>query len=132
MMKHLNPESVREVSEPFRGIYTHAVEITAPRKFLFVSGQIGIAPDGTTLHSFDEQCRQAMSNVEAVLASADMSMENVLRVTYYLTDPADLPFLTEHRQARWRSSEPPAVTTLVVAALARPDLKVEIEVTASC
>lgn len=132
MLKHLNPESIREVSEPFRGIYTHAVEISAPRKLLFVSGQIGVSPDGTTRASFAEQCHQSMANVEAILAESGMSMEDVLRVTYYLTDPGDLPALTEIRQARWRSSEPPAVTTLVVAALARPDLKVEIEVTASC
>lgn len=131
MLKRHNPATVREVRGPFQGIYTHAVEISAPQRLLLVSGQIGISPDGTTLATFDEQCHQAMSNVEAILAAADMSVKDVLRVTYYLTDAENLGALAAIRKARWLSDEPPAVTTLVVAALADPDLKVEIEVTAS-
>ena len=131
MLKRHNPESVRKVPGAFQGIYAHAVEVSEPRKLLLMSGQIGVAPDGTTLGSFDEQCHQAMNNVEALLVESDMSLKDILRVTYYVTSAENLPALTKLRKARWGSAEPPAVTTLVVAALAKPDLLVEIEVTAS-
>ena len=131
MLKRYNPQSVRDVPETFRGIYTHAVEIAEPQKLLLISGQIGVRPDGKTLPTFEEQCNQAMDNVEALLTASGMSEKNILRVTYYLTDEKNLARLTKVRQARWASAEPPAVTTLVVAALANPDLLVEIEVTAS-
>jgi hypothetical protein len=42
-----------------------------------------------------------------------------------LTRAVDLPTLGELRRKRWASATPPAVTTLVVAALARPELLVE-------
>lgn len=131
MLKNYNPETVRAVPEKFQGIYSHAVEVAVPRKLLLLAGQIGVAPDGTTLPSFDEQCHQAMDNVEALLAEAGMTLEDVLRVTYYVTSTDNLAALTKARRSRWASSRAPAVTTLVVAALAGPDLLVEIEVTAA-
>ena len=130
-MKRLAPETVRDVPPEFRNIYSHGVEISGPRRLLFLSGQIGIAPDGTMHETFDAQCRQSMDNVEALLTDADMSTANILRVIYYLTDEKDLPALSAIRQEKWGSAEPPAVTTLVVAALAKPGLCVEIEVTAA-
>lgn len=130
MLKHHNPDCVRPVLPPFNGIYTHAVELLTPQKLFFISGQIGVNPDGVTHRSFHAQCHEAMSSVEALLASVDLSMADAVRVIYYLTDAEDLPTLTEIRQDRWGTFEAPAVTTLVVAALAKPELLVEIEVTA--
>jgi len=130
MLKHLAPETIRKVPPPFQKIYSHAVEISAPQRLVLMSGQIGVAPDGKTLDSFDEQCHQAMANVEALLADAGMTQTNMLRVTYYLTDAENLPALGKIRTTRWGSDQPPAVTTLVVAALAAPELLVEIEVVA--
>ncbi len=130
MLRRHTPASIRAVPDAFQKIYTHAVEIAAPQRLILLSGQIGVAPDGSTLATFEKQCEQAMSNVEALLAAANMSVPDILRVTYYLTDANDLAALSAIRKARWGSDEPPAVTTLVVAALAKPDLLVEIEVTA--
>lgn len=130
MPVRLNPSTVRAVPDRFQAIYAHAVEVRSPEKILFVSGQIGVSPDGETLKSFGEQCQQAMSNVEAILKASDMSVADILRVTYYVTRASDLPALGEARRSRWASAKPPAVTTLVVAGLATPDLLVEIEVMA--
>lgn len=131
MLKRHTPATIRAVPETFQKIYTHAVEIAAPQRMVLMSGQIGVAPDGRTLEGFEDQCHQAMSNVEALLKASRMSVADILRVTYYLTDVEDLPALSAIRKARWGSDEPPAVTTLVVAALAKPGLVVEIEVTAA-
>ncbi len=125
-----NPTTVRDVPDAYRWIYTHAVECRTPERLLFVSGQIGVTKDGTTLASFDDQCRQAMDNVEAILGAAGMTPADMVHVTYFVTDTEDLKTLRQARIARWSQIEPPAVTTLVVAGLASPDLRVEIEVTA--
>ena len=130
MLKRLAPETIRKVPETFERIYSHAVQIPAAQRLVFMSGQIGIAPDGKVLHGFEEQCHQAMANVEALLADAGMTRASMLRVTYYLTDAGDLAALGRIRNERWGSDQPPAVTTLVVAALASPELRVEIEVVA--
>lgn len=130
MMKRYNPAAVWPVPTAFQQIYSHAVETNGPAQLLFVSGQIGIDPNNILQDSFTKQCVQAMNNVEAILDSAELSMGDLLRVSYFLTNADNLPELTDIRQKRWGASEPPAVTTLVVAALARAELLVEIEVIA--
>ncbi|MCW0234646.1 MAG: RidA family protein [Ferrovibrio sp.] len=126
-----DPTTVWTVPDAFRRIYSHAVEIPADTRLLLVSGQIGIAPDGTLRSGFADQCAQAIANVEALLAEAGLHVTDIVKATYYLTRATDLPLLTALREQRWSSSTPPAVTTLVVAALARPELLVEIEVMAA-
>jgi len=126
-----NPATVAAVPAAFSTIYSHAVEVPPNARQLLISGQIGVAPDGTQQSGFRAQCEQAMANVEALLDAADLRPVDMVKVTYFLTRAEDLPMLTELRQARWSSPNPPAVTTLIVAGLARPGLLVEIEVTAA-
>ncbi|SMF75621.1 Enamine deaminase RidA, house cleaning of reactive enamine intermediates, YjgF/YER057c/UK114 family [Tistlia consotensis] len=126
-----NPGSLWPVPEPFRSIYSHAVEVAAGSRLLFLSGQIGIASDGSLPPGFAAQCEQAMNNVEALLAAAGMTPADMAKVGYFLTRPEDQASLGEIRRRRWGSAEPPAVTTLVVAGLARPELLIEIEVAAA-
>ncbi|MEM9549842.1 MAG: RidA family protein [Pseudomonadota bacterium] len=131
MITRTNPSTVRPVPETFSGIYTHATQLHHPARVIALSGQIGVGLDGAIPSGFEAQCHTAMDHVEALLAAHQASLGDVLRVTYYLTRAQDLPHLTRIRQARWLSDTPPAVTTLVVAGLANPDLLVEIEVLAA-
>ncbi|MCJ2121792.1 RidA family protein [Methylobacterium sp. J-077] len=128
-MKILNPPTVWTVPEQFQSIYTHALEAPAGR-MLYVSGQFGVAPDGQMRVDFSEQLTQAMDNVEALLTAAGMALPDVAKATFFLTRASDLPALGPARRARWASQTPAAVTVLVVAALARPDALIEVEVTA--
>ena len=98
---------------------------------LFVSGQVGVAPDGSLPAGFTEQVELAMNNVEALLASAGMTKDHLVKLNYYLTRAADAPTLGEIRRNRWSSAEPPAVTPMVVVALARPEYLIEIEAIAA-
>lgn len=131
MIERLAPTQLRAVPKQYQGIYAHGTQIASPKTLVCLSGQIGVAPDGTTCEGFDQQCQQAMENVEMLLAAADLKTSDILRVVYYVTDAVFLPALSEQRQARWNQGHAPAVTTLVVAGLASPDLLVEIEVTAA-
>jgi enamine deaminase RidA (YjgF/YER057c/UK114 family) len=60
-----------------------------------------------------------------------MTRSDVVKATFFLTRTGDLPAFGEARRRRWASDRPPAVTTIIVAALARPDALVEVEATAA-
>ena len=126
-----NPETVWPIPESFRSIYAHGVELRSKARLLFLSGQIGVAPDGSLAAHFEAQCEAAMTNVETLLTAAAMKQADIVKLVFYLTRATDLPTLGELRRKRWASPTPPAVTTLVVAALARPELLIEIDVTAA-
>ncbi len=126
-----NPLSVWRVPEPFQSIYSHAVEVTAGARLLFISGQVGVASDGTLPAGFAEQCEMAMDNVEALLAAAAMTKADIVKITYFLVRVEDQAGLGEIRRRRWAGGEPPAVTTIVISALARPEYLIEIEVAAA-
>ncbi|HTT42671.1 MAG TPA: Rid family detoxifying hydrolase [Steroidobacteraceae bacterium] len=53
---------------------------------VYLSGQIGLKPDGTLPAEFDEQARQAMSNVSSVLQEAGLSYDDVVKCTVMLAD----------------------------------------------
>ena len=109
-----NPATVWPVPDEFRPIYSHAAELQAPARALFISGQFGVRPDGTLADGFERQCEQAMDNVEALLAAA-----------------ADFPALGRIRRERWAASVAPSVTAIAVAGLARPEYLIEIEAVAA-
>jgi enamine deaminase RidA (YjgF/YER057c/UK114 family) len=129
-VKNHNPTEVWSVPDKFKSIYTHATEVTGAERTLYISGQFGVKPDGSLSAEFAGQCTQAMDNVEALLAAAGMALPNIVKITYLLTNAQDFPALGEIRRQRWARDEPPAVTAVVVSALARPDYAIEIEVTA--
>jgi enamine deaminase RidA (YjgF/YER057c/UK114 family) len=128
-MQNHNPTTVWTVPEPFRTIYTHAREVPPGTRQLYVSGQFGVSPDGVMRPEFSAQLEQAMDNVEALLAAAGMDKADMAKATFFLTRPEDLPALGDTRRRRWAVAEPAAVTVIVVAALARPDALVEVEIT---
>src|SRR5262249_38906147 len=113
-----NPASVRQNPESFRSIHSHASEARSTGKFFFISGQFGIAPDGQLAKEFAAQCERAMDNVESLLATANMSTANLVKLTYYATQAADFPALMQIRQRRWALEPAPSVTAIAVAALA--------------
>ena len=105
----------RAVSAP-RGSYAHGLEIQRGTRLLFISGQIPEQADGTVPPDFEDQCRAVWNNIVQVLASAGMTVANLVKVTTYLTrqDQADTngsirrEFLGEVR---------PALTVVVVQTL---------------
>ena len=130
MIESNNPPSLRPVQAEYSGIYAHSTKLYQPGQLLFFSGQIGMGMDGAVARSFSEQCHQAMDHVEALLKAHDLELSNILKVTYFLTRANDITELTRIRQSRWHASNPPAVTTLLVAGLVSPDWLIEIDVIA--
>lgn len=56
--------------------------------FLFVSGQVGSREDGSPEPEFEQQVRRAFENLDAVLAAAGASFDDVVDVTFFIVDPA--------------------------------------------
>jgi 2-iminobutanoate/2-iminopropanoate deaminase len=73
---------------PAVGDYLHALEVRAPSRFLFVSGTMGLDPSGVAGANLTEQLDLVWSNLRAILAAADMTVDNIVRLTSYLRDAA--------------------------------------------
>ena len=110
--------------------YSLAVEASAQARWLHVSGQVGVAPDGALALSAEAQMETAFRNVLAILNSAGMGPHDLVKVTVFLTRAEDVG---RYRQVRDRmlAGATPASTLLVVAALADPGWLVEIEALAA-
>jgi 2-iminobutanoate/2-iminopropanoate deaminase len=109
------------------GPYSQAVRVGS---MLFCAGQIPLDPKSGEIVSpeIDAQTRQVMQNIGAVLRSAGLSFEHVVKTTIFLTDFADFQTVNEIYGSHFKK-EPPARSTVQVAALPKKS-RVEIEVIA--
>jgi 2-iminobutanoate/2-iminopropanoate deaminase len=126
MIEPVTPEGIH----PPLALYSHATLVPPGARWLYLSGQLGIAPDGTIPASFEAQAAQCFENICAILAEGGMGFPDVVRLDTFLVDPADLPAYMAVRD-RHVSDPPPASTLLVIQALARPQLRIEIEAVAA-
>ena len=106
--------------------YTHAIQITGDYRRLIISGQVGMALDGSVPSSGEGQIAQALANLRAVLTENGMTVQNIVKTTAFLTDRG---LLDAYRQSRGAvfGDHAPASTLLFVAGLADPRWMVEIE-----
>jgi 2-iminobutanoate/2-iminopropanoate deaminase len=76
---------------------------------IFVSGQGPIDPSTGQVvgDTIQEQTRQALRNVQAILEAADSSLDRVVNVTFVLSEPSDVAGMNEEF-ARWFPTDPPA------------------------
>ena len=81
MIRALNPPDA-----PPTGRYSQGVEVTTPGRLLYISGQVPQAADGTVPDGIEAQCEQAWANLLAVLRSAGMGVEHLVKVTIFLSD----------------------------------------------
>jgi len=117
------------VAAPYHGIYAHGVEVPANARTLHVSGQVGVSPEGKLREGFYDQCKQALSNVELVLQEANMTLEDIVKMSFFLVRKEDMDTLVEVRKELLDGVRP-AITTIFVAGLVSPDWLVEVEVAA--
>jgi enamine deaminase RidA (YjgF/YER057c/UK114 family) len=117
------------VGEPYRGIYAHGVETRAGARVLHISGQVGATPDGHLPGDFRGQCRQALANLASVLGAANMSLTDIVKMSFYLVRREDMDTLVDVRKEVLDGVRP-AITTVFVAGLVSPDWLVEVEAVA--
>lgn len=96
--------------------------------FLFISGQAAIDQSGRIVGvgDFNAQAKQAFSNLDRVLRAGGSSLQNVIKVTIFLTDMAHFEKIVELR-GQWFTAPYPADTIVEVRSLYSPDAMIEIE-----
>jgi enamine deaminase RidA (YjgF/YER057c/UK114 family) len=117
-----NPESIHAPVGP----YTHQLELPPGGRHLVLSGQVGMERDGTIPSSALDQLELALINVVRNLEAADMTAQDLVKLTFLLVEEIDnrvragviAKVLGDHR---------PAMTLVYVAGLAAPPLKVEVD-----
>jgi enamine deaminase RidA (YjgF/YER057c/UK114 family) len=106
--------------------------VVARGTMVFVRGQVGQDLDTSVSVSIGDaagQAEQAMKNIARLLEEAGSQLDHICKITIYLTDP-------RYRESvyrvigRWLKGVFPVSTGIVIAALARPEWLVEIDVTA--
>jgi 2-iminobutanoate/2-iminopropanoate deaminase len=109
------------------GPYSQAIQLG---DFLFCSGQISIDPKTNEVFTGDikTQTEMVMKNIEAVLATANLNFDNVVKTTIFITNMADFATVNEVYAKSFKEA-PPARSTVAVAALPK-GVNVEIEVLA--
>jgi enamine deaminase RidA (YjgF/YER057c/UK114 family) len=107
--------------------YTHVV--TGAGRLVAISGQIALDETGQLVGPGDAeaQARQVFENLRRCLGAAGATFDDVLKLTYFVTDMASLPAIRRVRDTFVDTAEPPASTAVQVVALVRPELLVEIE-----
>ena len=126
MNKLHNPETV---AAPF-STYSHAVESTQNCHVLFISGQVGVNPDGSMAEDIEAQTESALKNVREALKSASMDFEDITRLNTYLVNREDIGKVRGIRESMLGDARP-ASTLVLVAGLASEDWLVEIEAIAA-
>jgi len=117
-----NPQNIHPPVAP----YFHQIEVTGPQRWLTLSGQIGMIADGSIPEDAIAQLKIALENIKRNLDSADMEVQDITKLVFYLVGDMDAiqrkeiisDFLGEHL---------PCTTLMYVVALATPALKVEID-----
>ncbi|NBD17265.1 MAG: RidA family protein [Cyanobacteria bacterium] len=109
------------------GPYNQA--IAAKGEMIFVSGQVALdAKTGSLVGEGDivAQTKQVMANVEAILKQADLSWENVVKTTIYLTDLSNFSTVNEVYGTYFKAETAPARACIEVSGLPKGAL-VEVE-----
>lgn len=74
--------------------FHQAVEIEGAQRIVYVSGQIPSDRDGKVPETFRDQAKLAWQNVEAQLRNANMTLDNIVKSTVFLSDRK---YITEGR-----------------------------------
>jgi enamine deaminase RidA (YjgF/YER057c/UK114 family) len=110
--------------------YAHAVLTEGASRWLHTSGVVPVRPDGSVPDDIGEQADVVWSNIDAMLAEADMGPGNVVSVTTYAVIGEELGPIMAARD-RFLGGRRAASTLVTVPALAQPAWRVEIAVVAA-
>ncbi len=126
MIRRFNPDGM---AAPLSK-YSLGVVVPATMETLHVSGQVGVAADGSLPDDPAAQCANAFANVLAVMAGAGMGPQNIVSVTTYLTGPEHIGAYRSAREAAF-GDVTPASTMIYVAGLVDPKMVVEVQAVAA-
>lgn len=113
--------------------FSQAVDAQETRRVVFLAGQTSVDPNGRPLYPGDmhAQLEKAFENLELVLEQSGLTLANLVRLNYYVTDMSAYAGARDVVAAKLGAlAVKPSGCLLGVNSLAHPDLMVEIEATA--
>lgn len=125
MVEYLNPGNIHAPV----GSYSHTASVPSGSKLVFISGQVGMRPDGSMSASYAEQAELVFANIRACLAAHGLGMEAVVKLNSYLMPGLDVKVLREVRQRHFGEHRPTS-TLVYVPQLASIDFLLEVEAVA--
>jgi 2-iminobutanoate/2-iminopropanoate deaminase len=109
--------------------YVHAMEVRGASRLLFIAGTMGLDAGGRPGANLADQLELIWSNIRTILASAGMTVDNIVRLTSYLRD---VSYAEQNGAARVAALGGRVVpTTAIVVQTLEDDWLVEIEVIAA-
>ncbi|MFF8227945.1 RidA family protein [Streptomyces caelestis] len=98
-------------------------------RFIAVAGQLALDEQGELVGEGDPaaQARQVFENLRCCLAAAGATFDEVVKLTYFVTDMAHLPAIRAARAERIPDDRLPAASAVRVAGLVRPEFLLEVE-----
>ena len=121
-----NPEGVH----PPLGLYSHTVTVPEGTELIFISGQVGVRPDGSAPTTVEEQADQVFANLITLLQAHGLGPASIVKLTTFMVAGHDgdavraarLKHLGDHR---------PASTAVFVSQLVDPAWFVEVDAVAA-
>lgn len=126
MVTFVNPGTVHAPV----GAYTHMAVVPAGTELVFISGQVGMKPDGTIPATLAEQAEVVFENLRACLAAQGLGMQHVIKLTSFLVSGQEVQVMREIRQ-RHLGPHKPASTAVFVPQLVSPAFLLEVEAVAA-
>ncbi len=112
------------------GKYSDAVEVAPNMRMLLTSGTPGLALDGKLPSDITGQAELAWTHIVTMLEKAGMTVHDLVKVTHYLLNAADIPAYVAVR-SRFLGDARPASMLLIVPQLVRPEFLLEVEAIAA-
>ena len=116
-------------SLPASGNYSQALEISSFKRILFISGQIPVELDYSVPNDFRSQCELVWRHIIGQLEDADMTSNNIVKVTTYLSDRRNAEENSRIRQKFLGNNQPSL--TVIVTGIYDESWLVEIEAIAA-
>jgi enamine deaminase RidA (YjgF/YER057c/UK114 family) len=110
--------------------YSHSALVPAGTELVFLSGQVGVRPDGSTPPTLEEQAEQMFNNIVAILQAHKLDQTAIVKITLFIVAGQDIRTVRTAR-AKLLGSHKPTSTAVFVSQLVDPKLLVECEVIAS-
>lgn len=112
------------------GLYSHTVVVPAGTELVFLSGQVGVRPDGSAPTTMAEQADQVFMNIVTLLQAHGLAASNIVKLTTFMVAGHDGDAVRAAR-IRHLGSHRPASTAVFVSQLVDPAWLVEVDAVAA-
>jgi len=112
------------------GTYSHGTEVPVNARWLYTAGQVAIDASGACPEDFEAQVELVYENIIAILESAGMGLENLVKITAFIVGQENFQTYAEVRK-RLLGDVRPASTAIIVPSLVKSEWLVEVEAVAA-